>query len=160
MNNIEENSSVFIWLWSALIMENIFSVSEPYYFLCKVLGLFPMSFEGPKTKGVFKTKWNDVVCSLLSLIVPVLLIALNFYLEYGPTSSSAMLSDLWKIQAVFGVFLILLQHSYQISKNKEIPRFLNAVNEFDQKVVLCSELDIIEISHDFLVKSSGCFYRF
>lgn len=115
-------------------MENIFTAAQPFYLLSKVMGLFPMSFEGPIEKGNFKVKWHDVIYSLFSLTVPISLIAFNLLAEVTQVSSSALLSDIWVIHSITGVSLLILQFSYQVCKRKEILRFLEAVNEFDEKV--------------------------
>lgn len=115
-------------------MENVYTIIKPFYILAKVIGLFPLSFDGPMYKGIFKTKFYDV---LIPVIVPgmsISLIALNIIINEGPASSSAMLADVWKIHTVFGCFLVILQFVVQMNNYKSIPKFLEVLNNYDLKV--------------------------
>lgn len=115
-------------------MENIYTAAKPLYNLMKVLGLFPMTIEGFPSKVHFKTKYLDVLASIISCLIPVILICLNSLFTDAPTSSSLLLSQFWVVQASFGSLLILIQFFLQISKRHSITSFLKEIDDFDQKV--------------------------
>jgi len=115
-------------------MENIYTSVRPFYFVTKALGLFPMTFEGPPDKGIFYVKWHDVIVCLFALGMPFVFIMLIIFLEDGPASSSAMLSDAWKIHFVFSLILIFIQLIIQIASHKSIVKFLDAISIIDKKV--------------------------
>lgn len=116
-------------------MENIFTAVKPFYYLAKVLGLFPMSLLGLEVKGTFVTKWHGVFASIFSVSIAFLLLFLNLFLNDGPTSSSQMLSDMLRVQAVFSLILIIVQFFYQYSKCSSIVKFLKDLNEIDHQVI-------------------------
>lgn len=115
-------------------MENIYTTAQPFYVLTKGLGLFPMSNEGSAFKPKFRVRLHDIVASFLAFLVPILLIVLNSSCSDAPASSSRMLSDIWRVHAIFGVFLVVLNFIYQIRRRSEILKFLEMINEFDKKV--------------------------
>lgn len=111
-------------------MENVFTSVKPFYVLAKVLGLFPLSAESSWENGKFKTNLLDVShWSLVSI-----LIALNVFFDDGPASTSPLVAMMFKIQAMFGTFLISILFFYQMAKRHSIVKFLRAVDEFDQRV--------------------------
>lgn len=115
-------------------MENIYTTAKPFYILAKVLGLFSKSLVGPEIKGIFETKWHGIFTSFLSGSTAIALLSLNLLIDDGPTSSSEILSKLLKLQAIFGIVLIIVQFVYQHSKNHAIVEVLHAFHRFDQKV--------------------------
>lgn len=42
--------------------------------------------------------------------------------------------DIWKLHAILGVSLIVLVTFYQVDKRREISKFFQAVDAFDQQV--------------------------
>lgn len=113
-------------------MENIYTAAEPFYILSKVLGLFPMSKEGPTAKGLFRLKWHGIVSCLVSFIVPIALIALTIFFD----NPDSWLSKVWSIYTNFGTTWSFLNFFFQIIKHESAIKFLDAVNQFDQKVNL------------------------
>lgn len=113
-------------------MENVYTTVKPFYYLAKTLGLFPKSFD---VKGKFETKWHGIMGSLLSLSTASVLLILNLLINDGPTSSSVMLSEMLRVQAVIGIILIIIQFFYQHSKVCEIVEFIDLLNKIDQKVM-------------------------
>lgn len=119
---------------SKKIMENFYSSAKPFYYLGKALGLFPMSFVGSEAKGVLQTKWHGVLSSVVSFSLLVILVCLNSMPEKQSTSSSTMLTEIWKIQVVLLLLFICIQFIDQICKRKSIASFLEIVNRIDIKV--------------------------
>jgi hypothetical protein len=116
-------------------MENFFSSSKPFYFLTKTLGLYPMSFVGSEVKGVLQTKWHGILSSVISFSLLIILVFLSSTPAEQITSSSQMLSDIWKIQVVLLLLFVSLQFIYQIHKRDSIAYFLQSVNKIDIKVI-------------------------
>lgn len=116
-------------------MENIFTSFKPIYFVSKILGLFPMSFDGPDIQGRFKIRWTDVIASFLSISILASLVPLVF-LNPDLSNSTVLLAQLWNIQVIVGTFFLSLAFIYQIMKCKSTVSFLHAVNKFDEKVKL------------------------
>lgn len=115
-------------------MENVFTAIKPFYYLAKVLGLFPMSLSGSGAKGTFKTKWHGVLMSILSISTSFLLLLLNLFISDSSKGSFGVISDMLRIQAVLCLILIIVLFVYQLSKCSSIVKFLEDLNEIDQQV--------------------------
>lgn len=115
-------------------MENIFTSARPFCLLSKILGLFPVSFDGPAANGVLKLSFFGVVCSGLSAFIAISLIALNLLQENIPTSSSRLLSLLFRIDLLIGLLLNLITLFYQMGRLRSIANFLIAIHNIDEKV--------------------------
>lgn len=111
-------------------MDNVYTIVKPFYILSKVLGIFPLSFDGPPQKGFFITKWYDVITPLILPGTSILLIALSALLG----NETEMLFGVWRISGIFVCFLVILQFCWQMNKFKSIPKFLEALNTYDLKV--------------------------
>lgn len=115
-------------------MENIFTAVKPFYIFAKFLGLFPMTFEGPMSKGILRVKWYDVAASALAILVPIVIIAVNLIIGDESASSSSLLSNAWTIEAIAGDALVMIIFIYQQLKRQKIEEFLIKLHDFDEKV--------------------------
>lgn len=115
-------------------MENVYSTAKPFYILAKILGLFPLSFVGPKVKGVFRTKWHGVLSSILSISFLIFLIVMNCYDKDNAGFDSAMLKNVWHLQALFELMMIFCNFMFQIRKRHLIVNFLEDLDNIDVKV--------------------------
>lgn len=115
-------------------MENIFTATKPFYVLAKVLGLFPLSAKSPWENGKFKTNLLDVSHWFVMIFLASILIAINVFFDDGPASTSPLVAMMFKIQAMFGTFLISILFFYQMAKRHSIVNFFRAIDEFDQRV--------------------------
>lgn len=111
-------------------MDNVYTIVKPFYILSKVLGTFPLSFDGPPQKRFLVTKWYDVVTPLILPGISILLIVLNALL----INDNEVLYSVWRINGIFGCCLVILQFGWQMKKFKSVPKFLEALNTFDRKV--------------------------
>lgn len=116
-------------------MENIYTASKPFYNLTKCLGLFPMSYDGPTTKGFFKVKWHDVLSSIISMWFCVLLLCLGLLFEGRLPSRSPFLSQVWIVHILVGNVFIFFLSFYQTAKYQSIADFLASIEQFDKKVI-------------------------
>ena len=115
-------------------MDNIYTILKPFYFLAKILGSFPMTFEGPTVKGFLKTKRHDV------LITSCVFIALTILTVYKVTAGNVIANDsfimikAWDLSLVFGLFAFLVHFCIQIAMRKNIKFFLRCLDNYDKEV--------------------------
>ena len=115
-------------------MENVFTVSQPFLIYAKTLGLFPKSFEGKATNGVFKTQLRDVLISCCSLCLVLALNVMNFYWSVPASTGSRILNIVWNLFADLEISLYILLFIYQIWKRKNILTFLKLIMKCDEMV--------------------------
>jgi 7tm Chemosensory receptor len=115
-------------------MENVYTAARPFYVLSKALGLFPLSVDGPMTKGIFTLKRRGAAGSTISVVTPILLIIWLFYVRQLDERPTEKLMKVWIIEMVFGVLLIFVQFFIQLPRCRQIVRFLEDVNSFDRRV--------------------------
>jgi hypothetical protein len=61
--------------------KNIFTEIVPFYLILKASGMFPLSFDGKRQLGIFKSTWIDKVLSTVMLCVIIYLSSFYFQLE-------------------------------------------------------------------------------
>lgn len=115
-------------------MENIYSTALPFYWLAKVLGVFPITFENHTKRVVLRTKWIDVMFSSSAVILLVAFIAIKFNTETLIRIESSILERAWDLSLVFGFELLLVQLFFQILKRDKIAVFLSQLHAFDCQV--------------------------
>lgn len=76
-------------------MENIYTVSGNFLLFGKSIGFFPLSFAGPPEKGIFSTKWHDVVTLCVMLVTVSVLMVMNQMNKAYVESSSVMVTNAW-----------------------------------------------------------------
>ena len=112
------------------MIENIYWSAKPFYILAKFLGLFPLSL----TQNKFEFKWHGKISTVFMITFLIFLIFVNLVLKDGPTTSSQLLKQIWEVQAIIGLSLILLQFLHQFRKRYFIADFLLAIENIDKKV--------------------------
>lgn len=115
-------------------MENIYTTVKPFYIVCKILGSFPMTFEGPTMKGCFKTKWHDVLLTSCSF---AFLASLAIYKLQGGNvieNKSAIMTKAWDLSLKVGLFAFLMHFCIQVGIRNKIKRFLRSLSNFDLEV--------------------------
>lgn len=122
-------------------MENIFTSVQPFYVLAKVLGTFPMSFDGPACKGLFKVKWHDLTVSALLFAFLLTLSFLKISLADSFIVESVVLQEAWGLSLIAGLYITLAQLAFQIYKRNEIKQFLRHLDDFDLEVS-CEEFKL------------------
>lgn len=119
----------------AINMENFFTASNPFLICGRVLGFFPMAFDGPPYKGTLKLSWIGVLAFNFSLIFSVYLMISNLReAAFFYTSSSQITLTAYMITKnaeLLIYFNITLYHMYN---RKNIVRFLKLVHEVDEMV--------------------------
>lgn len=111
-------------------MKNVLQNLKPFYILAKVLGLFPVNFD----EKSFKISYNNVVYSVVNILILFFMILMAIFYGYDHALSSEMLSFLWQINSIFGLSLILLQFLIQMKNIKVFPRLIAKLQMFDEKV--------------------------
>lgn len=115
-------------------MENIFTASKPFIILAKLLGLFPTSFDGPARKGSLKLKCLDILISLFWFVSICYLVFTGVSRTSFYTGSSIILAKIWDVFIKMEYSLYFIEFCYQVSKHKNIVRFLKKIQKSDEKV--------------------------
>lgn len=113
---------------------NIFTVSKPFLEVAKVLGIFPMSFDGAPEKGVMNVKWFDVVIWIGTVFTSVAMILLNIKPEDIFIKNSRILIWAWNVLKYTDLISLLFLLAYQFLKRKNILKFLTAIHNVDEEV--------------------------
>lgn len=112
-------------------MENIFTGAKPFLFLAKVLGLFPMEFEGPTRKGFLKFKLSNLLSTCCAVALLLCLTSANtFYLVVIPKTQ--FLSQSWNISVSLENFSFVVLYGYQVFKRENIVKFLKKLQAIDE----------------------------
>lgn len=112
-------------------MENIYTTVKPFYLLAKVMGTFPMTFEGQATRGVLKTKWHDVLLSIIAVLILIAFIVTKYNMETVIKVESSMLVRAWDLYFLFGFHLLIVQLCLQLCKRNQICEFMRLLHKFD-----------------------------
>lgn len=115
-------------------MENIYTTVKPFYILSKVLGSFPMTFEGPPEKGFLRTKCQDILATGCSFIVLTVLALYKLTSENVFQCDSFIMIKSWDVSIVVGFFVFLMHFCVQVAVRKNIKKFLRRLHNFDQEV--------------------------
>lgn len=112
-------------------MSNVFTVSKFFYFFAKAFGAFPMTYEGPTRNGNLKTKWHDVLYSILCFCVVFFMLFKKFTSENSVTSDSTIVAITWNYSIILELSMLVIQLCHQIHRRHEIKSFLKLLNEID-----------------------------
>ena len=119
---------------TATRMDNIHTTFTPFYCVLKLLGIFPISYQGSFRKGVMEQKFLDVLFSIIFFLVCLFLFLINFSRSEKVCSSSDILGRAWDWSLQICLSLLLISLCYQLVKRKSIVNFLGLIEEFDLKV--------------------------
>lgn len=114
--------------------DSIYTTAKPFYFLLKLLGIFPFSIETSSGEKVFRPKLLDYLSCCFS--ITSLLFALFMSIEFTDVmnSSSEIVARAWNLNLTFCLFTVLISLCYQIQKRNQIVKFLQLIDDFDKKV--------------------------
>lgn len=115
-------------------MDNIFTTVCPLFFVTKVFGLFPMTFNGPPEKGNLVQKNLDFIVPVLNVFMSICLIPLILLYPMEIDHYSPLMTTIMHIIVLLGATLILLPFFYQIYKRNVIKKFLLDLHKFDEMV--------------------------
>jgi hypothetical protein len=123
-------------------MENIFTVAKPFLTFAKLLGVFPMSFEGPARKGFLKVHWSDLMFSGLGFISLILYFYFTMLVEnlFSFLSDSMIVLKVWKVVLKLSSLVLFCQFWYQLTRRRLIARFLHLIRNFDMEVSVDQKL--------------------
>jgi hypothetical protein len=111
-------------------MNNVFQSFQPFYYLSKLLGLLPLTVMG----NSFKFTWMDAAASVGSLGFLLALTYFIVFIDDGPYLTTEMLSMTWRVHSIIGLHLTFIEFLIQMRKTKAIPKFINKLRAFDDKV--------------------------
>lgn len=115
-------------------MKNVHTSVVPFYWIAKLLGLFPFSYEGKYRNGILVQKFKDIASTSISLFVFMFLYIANFFRNESVSSTSDILTRVWDLSLHFFLTTLLVSYLYQLSKWKSVVTFLALIEKFDEKV--------------------------
>jgi hypothetical protein len=114
-------------------MDSNFAAAEPFLLVSKLLGFFPLGVDTKSQK--IKVQWFGV---FLSLCCFGALVALNFFtwkqFVLLALSDSLFLVNAWNLTRKIELSSYFILLFYQLSRQKNILKFLEKLNEFDYHV--------------------------
>lgn len=119
---------------SVVAMDNIYTAFRPFYIAMKVLGIFPVSFEGPARKGILRQTFSDIFLSCISIIPFITLFVVSCSRQNSMDLASQILPRAWSLSNLFCLTMLVLSYSYQIAKRGSIIKFLELLEGFDKEV--------------------------
>jgi hypothetical protein len=116
-------------------MESCYAEIEPFFKISKNFGLFPMSFEGPISKGSLKfTKFSILrtVVAFVLLFLMIAMIVLNLFVNQSECDTFLGVV-VWSWFLLFGFSLLIIQLIIQICKTAATKNFIHFMNAIDNK---------------------------
>jgi predicted ATPase len=124
-------------------MDNIFTVSRPFLEFFRLVGLFPMAFDGPDRRGILRVSWLGIVTSVIliswSVAVNILTILYKGFSRVQDQPSGILLAGATS-SVMFESFSLIFIIFYQLFKRKKILTFLRNVDRVDKKVIVFCDL--------------------
>jgi hypothetical protein len=117
-------------------MENIFTVAKPFLTFAKLLGVFPMSFEGSARRGLLKVHLTDLIYPVFAQILLFSNLFYSLFAKsfYHHSSDSKITTEGWNVIVKLGKVVVICQIIGQLWKRKNFVRFLNMIQNFDMQV--------------------------
>lgn len=121
-------------------MKNVHFSARPFYLISKTLGMLSYSYEGSFSNGVMKESIYGLLWSWMSLGIFILIFVLNSDLFKvsasfsNDTLPSKILATGWISSLVISLITLFVAKIYQLSQQRSIVKFLEAINEFDNEV--------------------------
>lgn len=117
-------------------MENIFTVAKPFLTFAKLVGVFPMSFEGNARKGKLKFHILNLIPSaiILGFHIPLIVFFLISRNLFASLKYSKVSYEIWNILTVFKLLTELISLTVQLFKFKNVVELLNLIRNFDNEV--------------------------
>jgi hypothetical protein len=114
---------------------NIYEVITPTYFILKVFGMAPFSFEGPAKLGNIKTTFCDKIYSFIMLIVfTAVVCGLHNIFEISTSNDKKLYTYCW-IAVFYFIFSIKVLHVLDNFFSRDgIIKFLRIIEAIDKKV--------------------------
>lgn len=123
-------------------MDNFYTSIKNFCFSSQLFGFFPMSFEGPVRKGIFKVKFINLVITVTSL--SIILIFSSRAIDVGIASSQENFfrARVWTYILILGLLWTYVHFAYQIGNLKNTLNFFHLLHQCDLKLyVLNSQVD-------------------
>lgn len=115
-------------------MDDVYKFVKPYLVFSKVIGLYPVTFDGPLKDRKSLFKWHD-------WILPVVNITTVLYLICGTSSAgisfmkpSSIQDKAWSLMATFDISSYFLLLVYQLYKRHNLITFLSKIYDYDEQV--------------------------
>jgi hypothetical protein len=113
-------------------MENIFTAAYPFLVYAKLLGVFPIDFDG-LSRGELKVRCRDLGFSVVLFSVLLFLVCGSvFNLTVSSNCESSAIA--WKIIVLLNVISVSLAFVYQMFHLRSVVEFINQLHEIDNEV--------------------------
>lgn len=110
---------------------DIYGCMNNFNSLLKLFGFFPITFDGKRNCEI---KISDILSAIISFVVLLTMIVMNI-VNFGNLGSvPTIMTHIWNISWVMGLFSIVIMMIYQWSKCKSIVKFYRAIDNIDSKV--------------------------
>lgn len=115
-------------------MDNFYTSMKPFCIFSQVFGFFPLGFDGPARKGIFKAKNINVLLVIASQ--GTLLFFAYHAIGIGIEGSNENFFRLrvWSWILICGFLTTLLLFLYQMTKLKKIVKFYHHIHQLDTKL--------------------------
>lgn len=115
---------------------NVFTAAKPFLTLAKVIGVFPMSFDGHVRKGFLKVKKKNMLISVLTIFLLISLICISQVSPYFLTKLLYFKLSIvaWNVGVQLTTCTVLISFCIQITKCKNVVKLLNCIQNFDMEV--------------------------
>lgn len=116
--------------------ENFYEAFTPIYYVLKLFGLFPFSFNGKIKRDNLQFKFVDIIWSIIIMAVHFCLLAYNINLNSSSYYwvNSLILQNGYKVISIVGLVGGILTCFDHLINRKKIKEFLNIIEKFDEHV--------------------------
>jgi len=135
---------------------NVYSAVKPFYFVAKLLGIFPKTFIGPAEKGILQKTFCDGFTSCCALIIMIACGIANSIFYEPFTFNSAILQSTWNVILVISLFTFSLMFVVEIRRSDSIVAFLKHVEEYDKEARLLNIQSDFNQHKGFVIKVTTC----
>lgn len=127
-------------------MENIFTVAKPYLTFISLTGFFPMSFDGPASKGLLKTRKLEASISSVALAILIYILIICVINKSYVDNDSVILVAGWNIYTNMQTASFIFMLAYQILRRNKIANLLGNIRSVDKEVRLAKCI------HDYAIE--------
>jgi len=135
---------------------NVYSAVKPFYFVSKLLGIFPKTFIGPAEKGVLQKTFFDGFTSCCAFIIMIACGIANAVLSEPFAINSVILQSAWNVILVISLFTFSLMFIIEIRRSDSIVAFLKHVEEYDKEARLLNIQPDFDQHKRFVTKVTTC----
>lgn len=115
-------------------MENFYTSIKPFCVFSQIFGFFPLSFDGPPRKGIFKTKSINVLLVIVSQGTMITFAYRAIEVGINGSNENFFRARIWSWILICGFLMTLLHFLFQMTKLKKIVKFYHHIHLLDAKL--------------------------